>query len=751
MNGSINDAESQGVSTLDAALEYLELGLSPVALCSPNHDCDSPGKVPHIIGWQHGSIELPSEEDIRTDFASLRGNVGIVCGMASDIIVVDIDNDESYAWFIMQLGKSRTPRVQTGGGGCHFYFRFNAVIRSQIIFPDGLKLEIQSGRRQVVAPPSFHESGKTYRWLSVFEREKVELFPQWLVDLCVKPDSQPHTEVNTGTIPEGERNRTLFELGCSMRRRGASESSIASALENENSERCIPPLSEEEIVKIAQSAARYKPKAQKEPTSQTQPTALETPKSESPGAASKTETDNTEWITEVKYTDGWRAKELVRLHGADLLYCDDWAQWLVWDGKRFKPDRSLEIVKRAKLTVGSMLREAASIVETGGDANELIKRAKKADSAAQYQSMMNLARSEPEISILPEELDTDPWKLNVDNGVIDLKSGELLPHDKSRLITKLAAVRFDKDAHSELWDAFLIRVMNGNEEMMRFLQRMCGYVLTGDVSEQCFFFLYGSGANGKSVFTKTIQTMMGDYAKTAPRDMLMLKQNFGNAEQKYEVADLKGARLIIASETEKNRTLAESLIKDLTGSERRKGRFPYGREFEYDPEDKILLFGNHQPSIKGTDDGIWRRVKKIDFTVQIPPNEQDKRLTEKLLSRENMQGILAWAVRGCLEWQNKGLGIPPEVVKSTDQYRASMDLLQQFIDDCCVIQKSHQCTKGQAYKAYVKWCDTVKEWPEKKHDFGDLLRERGFIDGRGNRNVAIWLGIGLGDDERELF
>ncbi|MFN3763256.1 MAG: phage/plasmid primase, P4 family, partial [Anaerolineae bacterium] len=322
-------------------------------------------------------------------------------------------------------------------------------------------------------------------------------------------------------------------------------------------------------------------------------------------------------------------------------------------------------------------------------------------------------------------------------GTIDLRSGELRPHNPDDLITKIAPVDYIPDAQAPTWEAFLHRIMDGNERLIAFLQRAVGYSLTGDTSERVLFILYGTGANGKTTFLETLRALLGDYGIQAPADTLLVGRE--NAVPN-DIARLRGARFIAVSEISEGRRLAEVLVKSLTGRDTITARFLYSEFFEFRPEGKIWLATNHKPIIRGTDKAIWDRIRLIPFTVTIPEAEQDKHLVEKL--KRELPGILAWAVRGCLEWQTSGLGVPEEVRSATEAYRAEMDVIGAFIADRCILSAGARVKAGDLYEAYRKWCEENKEEPLNKIAFGLRLAERGLVSER-DMHARYWRGIGL--------
>jgi putative DNA primase/helicase len=438
-------------------------------------------------------------------------------------------------------------------------------------------------------------------------------------------------------------------------------------------------------------------------------------------------------------TDLGNAQRLVQRHGQDLRYCWDWGRWLVWDGARWSVDATAEVFRRAKNTVTSIYGEAAHSPHDS-ERKELAKHAIKSESRDRLRAMVELAQSEPGIPIQPDDLDADPWLLNCCNGTLDLRTGALREHHRGDLLTKLVPVEYDPAAACPTWAKFLARIMDGNESLIRFLQRAIGYSLTGDTSEQCLFILHGVGMNGKTTFLNCIRGLWGDYAQQTATDTFLVKR-FADTIP-CDVADLKGVRLACAVEVDEGRRLAEGLIKQATGGEPLRARFLHQNFFEFDPVFKLWLGTNHRPIIRGTDNAIWRRPKLIPFNIVIPETEQDKSLPAKL--RAEWPGLLAWAVEGCLTWQRNGLGVPDEVKQATAGYRAEMDVLAGFLEDCCIIHADAKASAKELYTAYTTWCEQNGERAEQQRRFGERLTERGFERYRGGVSGAYhWKGIGL--------
>jgi len=435
-------------------------------------------------------------------------------------------------------------------------------------------------------------------------------------------------------------------------------------------------------------------------------------------------------------TDLGNAERLVQRHGQDLRYCYPWGAWLFWDERRWKQDDCGEAERRAQDTARSIYQEAAAEDDPDRRA-ALADHARKTESEHRRRAMLASARC-----LLPVQmgdLDSDPWAFNVLNGTLDLRTGKLRPHRREDFITKLAPVHYDPDAEAPTWWKFLNRIFDRNLELMTFLQKAVGYSMTGHTWEQVLFILYGLGANGKSTFLETIRELLGDYARETTSETFLVKtgQTASN-----DLAALRGARFVKATETDSGKHLAEALVKQITGGDTITARFLYQEFFSFRPQFKIFISANHKPLIRGTDWAIWRRIRLIPFTVQIPPQEQDKRLPEKL--RAELSGILNWALEGCLLWQNEGLEPPAEVQAATAEYQAEMDLLGDWLSECCILANGASALAGELYQSYTEWCErTGEKRPLSRKAFGALLRERGLESGKSTAGARIWLGIGL--------
>ena len=432
-------------------------------------------------------------------------------------------------------------------------------------------------------------------------------------------------------------------------------------------------------------------------------------------------------------TDLGNAERLVRRHGQNIRYNYDSGKWLFWDGIRWTEAVKGEIQQFAKETIRAIPEEAGTTDDDHRKA--ILKHALRSESDVRLQAMIKLAQSE--VPLEQGELDRNEWILNTLSGSIDLRTGKLKPHNRSDFISKLAPVGYDPDAQYPVWTSFLNEIFDRNAELITFVQRAVGYSLTGDTSEQCLFILYGSGANGKSTFIETVRALLGDYARQADSSAFLVRRNDTATN---DLARLSGARFVSASETGVGRSFNEVIIKQLTGGEPITARFLYGEFFEFLPVLKIWMATNHKPTIKGTDDGIWRRIRLIPFNVTIPQNRQDPRLIAKL--QDELPGILNWALKGCLAWQTERLSEPDAVANSTADYRQEQDQLGPFFDDCCAFDESSEVMTADLWTAYKTWCESSGEKPVNTKTMAAGLRSRGCQSGR-DSNGRLWKGLAL--------
>jgi putative DNA primase/helicase len=661
--------------------------------------------------------------DATTDEATIRAwwdqtpeaNIGVRTGAESGLLVLDVDAGdkggvESLATLLSEHGDlPATCRAHTGGGGEHILFQHPGGEVRNSTGRLGRGIDVRGDGGYIVVPPSVHPSGEHYAWLhgGPFDPEPP---PKWLLDLLATTltKTAPATEQEAeGTIPEGQRNSKLASLAGSMRRRGMSLDGISAALQAENQSHCDPPLDEEEVERIAGSIGSYPPAPPRD------------------GG----------WPT----TDLGNAERLVARHGADLRHVSG-RGWHCWDGRRWKRDGD-GAMRRAKLSARATFAEAEHADDDEG--KRIVQWAEASEHSLRLAASVELAKSELPLIVSADELDADPWLLCVENGTLDLRTGELREHRREDNITKLAPVVYDPQASSAAWDSFVLESCGYDFELAAFLQRATGYSVAGSTTEEVLFFVHGPGATGKSTLIETVKAMLGDYAVTADFDTFLKRRSDRGIPS--DVARLAGARLVAGVEVEDGKSLAEGLVKQLTGGDVVTARFMYKEFFEFKPLLKLWLVANSRPAVRAEDTAMWRRILQVPFVHVVPPDKRDEGLKRRLRQPEHLSAALAWAVEGCLRWQERGLGVPESVRAYTEEYRAEADPFQMWLDEDCLVDAEFVCEAGVLRAKYESWCRAnggnpvaARTWSRKLHALG-CSRKRDTGGGR----LWRWRGIDL--------
>lgn len=446
------------------------------------------------------------------------------------------------------------------------------------------------------------------------------------------------------------------------------------------------------------------------------------------------------------FDDMGNAERIFDAYGGFIRYSYTDKRWLYYDTRKWCIDTTGEIERAAEQAIKAldadepMYARAAELDDEDGDGEG--KKLYKAYLAHKKYSRSNRGKKamldelRHKIPISPMQTDIDGMLLNTPTGIFDLREGVLRPHDPEAYITKIAHVEYDPTATCPTWERFLGEIFGGDTDLINYVQRAVGYSMTASTVEQCVFFLHGSGSNGKSTFLSIIREMMGDYTVNIQPETIMVKNSAGGANS--DIARLKSARLVTTVEPNEGARLNEGLLKQLSGEDPVTARRLYGDEFEFIPQFKLWMATNHRPLIRGTDDGIWRRIKMIPFTVQIPDEKKDKHLAGKL--RRELPGIFNWAIEGCRKYQESGLQEPRSVRGSTMEYRKDMDAIQQFIDECC--EQSGECPAVSLYSAYSDWARRNHQYEMNNNVFGRKMSER-YVKQK-TRNGAVYIGIKLG-------
>ena len=449
------------------------------------------------------------------------------------------------------------------------------------------------------------------------------------------------------------------------------------------------------------------------------------------------------------YDDIGNADRMMDRFGDVVRYSYITNNWYIYNGSYWEVDQMGQIRNLLDAMVADLSKEKVRIPDGADEKEE--DAAKKAFAKFITRSRTNASNNAVEaefkhrVPVQPSEFDRDKTLLNVANGYIDLSSGELHDHDKSKMFSKEANVEYSENAPCEEWQKFLKQIFDGDDELIEYIQRAVGYSLTGSTKEQIMFVLLGNGRNGKSVFLETISNLLGTYSSTMQASSIMVKQISNSANS--DIARLANARLVTSSEPNDGFRIDEGLVKQLTGGDKVVARELYSKEFEFEPEFKLWLATNHTPIIRGTDDGIWRRIRLIPFDVQIPKNKVDKDLKYKL-ARESV-GILNWAVDGALKWEKYGLNHSRAVESASHEYRSEMDVLSGFIEDCCELSPSYIGLSSDLYRRYVEWAKDNIQYLMSSTKFGTEMKEK--FQRKHTMNGNAYLGIRVIEDHRINF
>ena len=662
--------------------------------------CQPAGKSPLTAhGYKDSSKEPKQIRDWWKEHPT--ANIAIDCG-GSGLLVLDVDGHEGDDSILdLEVPFPDTTTVRTGKGR-HYYFASNGKqYKNAVAIKPGLDIRTAGG--SVIGPGSIHENGNRYQFIN---EKKPENIPAWLEKLLQPFEKKGNTTAiilpaeNGGKtpIPDGVRGSTLASIAGVLRARGLSYDSILPLLLKEN-ERCVPPKTEAEVSAIALSVSRY-----------------DTPPEQR------------------HYTDLGNAERLIDRAGDELLYSYKLGKWFVWNGEVWNLDDGERIAAAAIGTIKAMYAEA-SAMDDPKERGRMASWALSSESKGRKLSMIDMAQHMVAVNL--DTMDADLDALNVGNGIVDLRTGELRDFDPDARCTKQIEFPYEPEAECPRWISFLNEIFNGDAEIIEYVQRAVGYSVTGHATEQCFFILHGRGANGKSTLLETLLHVIGPYARqTQPETLMLTKKNAGQATP--ELAMLPGVRFLSTVETQENRKMNESLVKQLTGNDRVMARQLYAEYFEFMPCFKLWLASNHLPAITGTDWAIWRRIRKIPFMVIFPDDKQDRKLPDQL--KEEAAGILAWIIAGALKWKAAGLPAPEAVRNATNEYRLEMDTIGSFLDECIDDDDTDFPTvKGDLYNVYLTWCESNGEKPISQRLLTTKLRERDWIESRSGKQ-RYWIG-----------
>jgi putative DNA primase/helicase len=432
-------------------------------------------------------------------------------------------------------------------------------------------------------------------------------------------------------------------------------------------------------------------------------------------------------LTELGY-----ARRLISVYGGQIRYVPAWKRWLAWDGRRWENDDSGRAHRCAKLIAR---RLTTALVESDEESWKIAK-ARTMESARSIKAVLELTSTELEVVTAPDRLDADPFLLNTPAGTVDLRTRQLRPHNPADLLTKITGASLRRDAPAGVFSAFLERVQP-DADMRAYIARVAGHALTGQVAEHVLPIFYGIGGNGKSTFIRAVLAALGDYAGPADPELLVARSFDAHPTG---VADLFGKRVAVVDESDNGRRLAEATVKRLTGGDKLKARRMREDFWEFEPSHTFLMLTNHKPVITGTDEGIWRRIALVPWDVVIPRDEYDLELDDKL--KGELDAVLAFMVRGFVDYRSSGLNPPETARQATAEYRDESDAVARFIEELCELDPDLKSRSEDLYRRWVCWCEAEGEEKGTNKAFSLELENRGFNKRRTSAGY-VWRGLGM--------
>lgn len=434
-------------------------------------------------------------------------------------------------------------------------------------------------------------------------------------------------------------------------------------------------------------------------------------------------------------TDAAHAERFARAFAGEFRFDHTRNLWLAWSHTRWAVDLTGRRYARA-IELARELYESATREADLDARRRLATFAIGCENRARLENVLHLAKFHPLLADAGDLWDADPWALNTPGGLVDLRSGQVRPSTPADRVTFQTAVALADTADCERWRRFLREVFRGDDEIVRWLQKVMGYALTGITSEQFLVIAFGGGANGKSTLFATVAWLLADYGMNLPFSSF---EFFDRSAIPNDLAALRGRRFVTASETQDGTRLNEARVKALTGEDTLTARFLHGEFFSFRPVAKLFLFVNHRPVVRDDSHGFWRRVRLLPFLETFAVNGA---LAGEL--RAEGPGILRWALDGCLAWQRDGLTVPAAVAGATKDYETDSDALAPFLEACCVLGGDRSVRASQVYGRYRQWCDEANLGPRERLSqtaFGRKLKTR--FDGFKDRAGYAYLGVGL--------
>ena len=674
-------------ATLDQLTILAAMGMRLHPLLAKN-------KVPILKDWQ---VKATVDPGMIRQWFSIHPhcNWGLATGNDSNVFVVDIDvkahGDKTWAKLTKENKVPETIQVKTGGGGMHYYFKCPKTIdirnsASKV----GKGIDIRGNGGQVVIPPSIHPNGASYIWVDGHSPTDLNpaKAPKWLLDLIKANQGAGAVAVVGGPVEKGERNDAIYSNALSAAKQGQEKSYVLSSM-IEWMRTQGEDIVEQEIEDTVNSAFKYY--------------------------------DNwkaNNFNSSMNLNDFGNAQRLILRAQDNIRYVQDGIGWVVWDGKCWKLDLEDLAIQyyalQSAIAFEEQLKSELAATTDRNAANVIYKKLQFAISSqniAKLKATTDMAKTFPEVQLVPSQLDDDrtTYLLNCENGILDLITLELKPHDKSLYITKLAPTAYDPKAKCPTFLQTLNYAFNKDKVMIAFLKRALGYSISGSVNEQCFFICYGpSGANGKSTILEAVHTVLGEgvYAKTSSAEAITSSgksQQSGTSQS--SLAALRKIRFASVNEFSASANLDEELLKRLTGGDMVEARYMYKEVFTYEPCFKIWIRANNEPNIKEVGQAFWRRLVELPFNGQIPEEKRIGPTAIRKVLKAETAGILNWLVEGFQDWHKNGLQKPELVKAAVMQYKKDSDVFEQFMGECVTFNPNTYVSRKTLYMAFRQWCE----------------------------------------------
>lgn len=730
--------DTSAPTLLDTALGYAARGWL-VFPCQPR------GKQPATA---HGLHDATTDPDQITAWWTRTpdANIAIATGTRSGLYVIDIDGPDGEATLElleeMHGALPVTVMAITGGDGWHHLYAHPGGELRNTAGKLGPGIDTRGDGGYIIAPPSIHESGQPYEWAAGPDDIPLANLPGWVEDalrssardarlpaLPAMPGAGPTTRYaakaleerarEVATAGEGTRNHTLnqaaFRMGQLVAGGQTTEGHVVDVLEHAARTAGLDAREITATIRSGLDAGARQPQ-HPDPARARATTSSSTSTADAPPAGRVADA----LADGFRGTDAGNADRFVAAADGHARYVHAWQRWIVYDTTagvwRIDTGDAL-VTELAKTVARTMFAFAATL--TGDARDALWKWARRCESATAIANMIRLARGTPGVLVAHTDLDAQPWLLNVLNGTVDLRTGQLRPHDPDDLLTVQAPTRYDPDATAPLWEACLER-WQPDPAMRAYLRQVIGTGATGEPVEHLFVNL-GPGGNGKSKFYGAVAHVLGDYVVIPHKSLITVQKH----EQHDTIkARLFGARLAIASETDASDRLDEAKVKELTGGDLLEARRMREDPWKFRQTHTMVMHTNHRPTVRGVDEGVWRRIRLIPWEVTIPPAERDEQLAQKLEAEAS--GILNWILQGVASWRDGGFDEPASVVTATAGYRASQDTLAAFLDEYTRPVAQHRVATKDLMDAYERWCESTGEPPMNPTAFGRALTDRGY-------------------------